>query len=72
MIKRFIRKVNGRFSIASPDDYPTVPSGSTAVERRAIQGSAEAAGAHAFLIEGQWQLLSVQICPLLSHLVQWL
>jgi rod shape-determining protein MreB len=52
MIKHFIRKVNGRFSLASPQMIICVPSGSTAVERRAIQESAEAAGARrVFLIE---------------------
>ncbi|MGC6518120.1 MAG: rod shape-determining protein [Candidatus Puniceispirillaceae bacterium] len=52
MIKHFIRKVNGRFSIANPQMIICVPSGSTAVERRAIQESAEAAGARrVFLIE---------------------
>ena len=52
MIKHFIRKVNGRLSIASPQMIICVPSGSTAVERRAIQESAEAAGARrVFLIE---------------------
>ncbi len=44
MIKHFIRKVhNSRF--ASPQMIICVPSGSTAVERRAIQESAESAGA---------------------------
>ena len=52
MIKHFIRKVNGRMSFASPQVIICVPSGSTAVERRAIQESAEAAGARrVFLIE---------------------
>ena len=52
MIKHFIRKVNGRLSFASPQVIICVPSGSTAVERRAIQESAEAAGARrVFLIE---------------------
>ncbi|MGC6412334.1 MAG: rod shape-determining protein [Candidatus Puniceispirillaceae bacterium] len=52
MIKHFIRKVHGRFSIARPQIIICVPSGSTAVERRAIQESAEAAGARrVFLIE---------------------
>lgn len=52
MIKHFIRKVNGRFSFTSPQMIICVPSGSTAVERRAIQESAEAAGARrVFLIE---------------------
>ena len=52
MIKHFIRKVNGRFSLSSPQIIICVPSGSTAVERRAIQEAAEAAGARrVFLIE---------------------
>ncbi len=45
MIKYFIRKVHHRRSFASPMVIVCVPSGSTAVERRAIQESAEAAGA---------------------------
>lgn len=45
MIKHFIRKVHNRRSFASPQMVICVPSGSTAVERRAIQDSAEAAGA---------------------------
>jgi len=45
MIKHFIRKVHNRRSFASPLVIICVPSGSTAVERRAIQESAEAAGA---------------------------
>ena len=44
MIKYFIRKVHNRRSFASPMVIICVPSGSTAVERRAIQESAEAAG----------------------------
>jgi rod shape-determining protein MreB len=52
MIKHFIRKVHNRRSFASPQCIVCVPSGSTAVERRAIQESAEAAGARrVFLIE---------------------
>lgn len=45
MIKYFIHKVHNRRSFASPRVVICVPSGSTAVERRAIQESAEAAGA---------------------------
>lgn len=45
MIKHFIRKVHNRRSFASPEMVICVPSGSTAVERRAIQESAESAGA---------------------------
>src|SRR6202453_3529802 len=45
MIKHFIRKVHGRRGWASPLIIICVPSGSTAVERRAIQESAESAGA---------------------------
>jgi rod shape-determining protein MreB len=52
MIKYFIRKVHNRRSFASPLIVICVPSGSTAVERRAIQESAEAAGARkVYLIE---------------------
>lgn len=45
MIKHFIRKVHNRRSFASPQMIICVPSGSTAVERRAIQEAAESAGA---------------------------
>src|SRR5256712_1688905 len=45
MIKHFIRKVHNRRSFASPQIIICVPSGSTAVERGAIQESAESAGA---------------------------
>ena len=52
MIKHFIRKVHNRRSFASPQVIICVPSGSTAVERRTIQESAESAGARrVFLIE---------------------
>ncbi len=52
MIKHFIRRVHPRRAFASPRVIICVPSGSTAVERRAIQESAEAAGARrVFLIE---------------------
>ena len=52
MIKHFISKVHNRRSFASPQVIIAVPSGSTAVERRAIQESAESAGARrVYLIE---------------------
>jgi rod shape-determining protein MreB len=52
MIKHFIRKVHNRRSFASPQIVVCVPSGSTAVERRAIQESALSAGARrVYLIE---------------------
>ncbi len=52
MIKHFIRKVHNRRGFASPMIIVCVPSGSTAVERRAIQESALSAGARrVFLIE---------------------
>ena len=44
MIKYFIRKIQSRHSFAKPLIIICVPSGSTAVEQRAIQESAEAAG----------------------------
>jgi rod shape-determining protein MreB len=50
MIKYFIRKVHNRRSFASPQIIVCVPSGSTAVERRAIQDSAESAGARRVLL----------------------
>ena len=50
MIKHFIRKVHNRRSFASPLIIVCVPSGSTAVERRAIQESAESAGARKVLL----------------------
>ncbi len=51
MIKHFIRKVHNR-RLASPQVVVCVPSGSTAVERRAIEESCESAGARrVFLIE---------------------
>jgi rod shape-determining protein MreB len=50
MIKHFIRKVHGRRGFASPLVIVCVPSGSTAVERRAIQESAESAGARRVLL----------------------
>ena len=50
MIKHFIRKVHNRRSFATPQIVVCVPSGSTAVERRAIQESAESAGARRVLL----------------------
>ncbi|MDR2464184.1 MAG: rod shape-determining protein [Holosporales bacterium] len=52
MIKYFIRKVHNRRGFVAPRIVICVPSGSTAVERRAIQESAEGAGAReVFLVE---------------------
>jgi rod shape-determining protein MreB and related proteins len=52
MIKYFIRKALNRRSFSAPQIIVCVPSGATAVERRAIRESAESAGARqAFLIE---------------------
>ncbi len=52
MIKHFIRKAHRHKTFISPQVVICVPSGSTAVERRAIQESAEAAGARrVYLIE---------------------
>jgi len=50
MIKHFIRKVHNRRSFAAPLVVICVPSGSTAVERRAIQNSAENAGARKVML----------------------
>lgn len=52
MIKHFINKVHNRRSFVSPQIVICIPRGATAVERRAIQESAEGAGARrVFLIE---------------------
>jgi rod shape-determining protein MreB len=52
MIKHFIRKIHRRRGFATPQIIVCVPSGSTPVERRAIQESAESAGARrVYLIE---------------------
>ena len=52
MISHFIRKVHNRRSFARPQMIVSVPTGSTEVERRAIEDSAESAGARrVFLIE---------------------
>jgi rod shape-determining protein MreB len=52
MIKYFIRKVHNRRNFVSPQIVICIPKGATAVERRAIQESAECAGARrVFLIE---------------------
>ncbi len=45
MIKHFIKKVHNRKSFANPRILICVPTGSTPVERKAIQDSALAAGA---------------------------
>ena len=52
MSKHFIRTAQSRRNFASPQVIIAVPSGSTTVEGRAIQESAESAGARrVFLIE---------------------
>jgi rod shape-determining protein MreB len=52
MIKHFIRKVHNRTTFTRPMIIICVPSGSTPVERRAIQDAAESAGAReVYLIE---------------------
>jgi len=50
MIKHFIRKAQRRRRLASPLIIVCVPSGSTAVERRTIQESAEGAGARKVML----------------------
>src|SRR3978361_651717 len=52
MIKHFIRKVHNRRGFASPLIIVCVPSGSTAVERRAIQESAESACGRRWCCDG--------------------
>jgi rod shape-determining protein MreB len=52
MLKYFIRKIHNRKSMIRPRIIVAIPSGITAVERRAVRESAEAAGARmVYLIE---------------------
>ncbi|RZD16741.1 MAG: rod shape-determining protein [Candidatus Acididesulfobacter guangdongensis] len=52
MLKYFIRKIHNRKTLVRPRIIIAVPSGITAVERRAVRESAEAAGARVvYLIE---------------------
>jgi rod shape-determining protein MreB and related proteins len=52
MIRHFIRKVHNRHGLGGPQIIVCVPSGSTAVERRAIRDATESAGARrVFLID---------------------
>ena len=50
MIKHFIRKVHKKNAFANPRILVCVPTGSTPVERKAIQDSALAAGARSCLL----------------------
>jgi rod shape-determining protein MreB and related proteins len=52
MLRYFIRKVRGRWSLPRPRVVVCVPTGLTEVEQRAVQEAAKAGGAgHAYLIE---------------------
>ena len=73
MIKHFIRTVHNRRSFANPQVIICVPSGSTAVERRAIQESAESAGARrVFLIEEPMAAAIGANLPVQSRRGRWL
>jgi rod shape-determining protein MreB len=50
MLKHFTRKVRKRRSLVSPQIMICVPSGSTAVERRAVREAAEGAGARRVIL----------------------
>lgn len=50
MIKHFIQKIHNRRTFTSPQVVICIPYGSTSVERRAIQESAESAGARRVLL----------------------
>lgn len=50
MLRRFIRKVDSRFSIGGPRVVIAVPSGITKVERRAVEESAYNAGARSVIL----------------------
>jgi len=65
MIRTFIRKVHNRRSFASPRIVICVPSGATAVERRAIQESALSAERGKLnSLRSRWRPLSVRGCQL--------
>ncbi len=52
MLRYFIRKVHNRRTLIRPRVIICIPSGITQVEKRAVRGSAESAGAHeVYLIE---------------------
>ena len=61
MIKHFIYKAHNRRNFVSPMIIICVPSGSTAVEQRAIQESAEAAGARKVYLCTQRRCLRLRI-----------
>jgi rod shape-determining protein MreB len=50
MIKHFIHKVHNRSQFTRPRVIVTVPSGSTAVERRSVREAAQAAGARTVIL----------------------
>ena len=51
MLKHYISKTNGRFSLSKPDVMISIPAGITSVEMRAVREAALAAGARrAYLI----------------------
>ena len=62
MLSYFIRKVHGRRGFFNPRIVIAVPSGITAVERRAVIDSAERAGARkVFLVDGRWPQASERL-----------
>jgi rod shape-determining protein MreB and related proteins len=46
MLRYFIKRVTGRFSIIRPEVMICIPAGTTSVEQRAVRDAAEQAGAH--------------------------
>ena len=72
MIKHFIKKVHQRSAFANPRIIICVPTGSTPVERRAIQESAHAAGARKVqLIKRRKPPVTVGVFILCDLLCRW-
>ena len=65
MIKHFIKKVHKRSTFANPRILICVPTGSTPVERKAIQDSALAAGAR------RVQLIEEPIAAAIGSSINW-
>jgi rod shape-determining protein MreB len=64
MLSYFIRKVNGRAAWVGPRVVIAMPSGITAVEKRAVLESAERAGARrVYLVEEPMAAASGRGCP---------
>ena len=69
MLRYFIEKVDKR-KLVPPRVVIAVPSGITAVEKRAVKDSAIRAGAKKFcFLASQWLLRLVQVCPSMKNML---